>query len=255
MKITDKNYYSRKANMEYMSVSQYKAFKKCEAAALAEIKGKYVRQKSTALLVGGYMDAYFDGKKAFDTFVSEHKDEIYTRNGTLRSDFEKANLSIKAIERQPQMMKYLKGEHQVIETGEICGVPFKTKIDSLTKKAIVDLKLMADFADKWAQDEGYLPWYEYWEYDIQGAVYQEIHRQNTGKTLPFILDAATKEDTPDVLLLQLPQAYLDYKLIEVEEYAPRYQAIKQGLIKPMRCEHCAYCRSTKKVKLIVPEGE
>ena len=36
MILTNSNYFSKKANMEYMSVSQFKAFDKCEAAALAE---------------------------------------------------------------------------------------------------------------------------------------------------------------------------------------------------------------------------
>ena len=61
MKLTQRNYYSRKASLEYMSVSQWKAFYKCPASALAEIKGKYKREKTTALLVGSYVDSYFEG--------------------------------------------------------------------------------------------------------------------------------------------------------------------------------------------------
>ena len=36
MILSTENYYSREANTEYMSVSQFKAFDRCPAAALAE---------------------------------------------------------------------------------------------------------------------------------------------------------------------------------------------------------------------------
>ena len=52
MKLTNKNYYNAKANNEFMSVSQFKQFNKCEAMALAELKGEYERPKSKALLLG-----------------------------------------------------------------------------------------------------------------------------------------------------------------------------------------------------------
>ena len=40
MKLTHENYYSPEANQAYMSVSQFKAFDRCEAAALAELRGE-----------------------------------------------------------------------------------------------------------------------------------------------------------------------------------------------------------------------
>ena len=50
MKLTNRNYYTTKANTEFMSVSQFKAFKKCEAMAFAELKGEYERPKSRHIL-------------------------------------------------------------------------------------------------------------------------------------------------------------------------------------------------------------
>jgi len=61
MKLTEKNYFSQKANEEFMSVSQFKAFDKCPASAMAELKGEFTREKTTALLVGSYVDSYFEG--------------------------------------------------------------------------------------------------------------------------------------------------------------------------------------------------
>ena len=39
MILTAENYYSQEANLAYMSASQFKAFDRCEAAALAELGG------------------------------------------------------------------------------------------------------------------------------------------------------------------------------------------------------------------------
>lgn len=50
MILTNENYFSKEADMEYMSVSQFKAFEQCEAAALASVKGEWERPKTTALL-------------------------------------------------------------------------------------------------------------------------------------------------------------------------------------------------------------
>ena len=47
MILNNENYYSPEANQEYMSVSQYKAFMNCEAAAMASISGKYERLQWT----------------------------------------------------------------------------------------------------------------------------------------------------------------------------------------------------------------
>ena len=74
------NYFDRENQVKYMSVSQFKAFEKCEAAALAEIMGDYEREKTTPLLVGSYVDAYFEGK--LDLF-KENNPQLFKRNGEL----------------------------------------------------------------------------------------------------------------------------------------------------------------------------
>lgn len=251
MKLNRRNYYGPKANKEYMSSSQYKDFLRCEAAALARIKRQIPEMSSTSMLIGSYVDAHFSGES--ERFAKEHP-EIFKKDGTLKAEFAHADYIIQRIEEQPEMMHYFGGISQKILTGEIGGVPFKCRIDSLLQhEAIVDGKVMRDFEPKYVPEQGRVPWFEYWGYDIQGAIYQEIVRQNTGEKLPFILNAATKEEEPDLALLQVEQSLLDYQLREVEKNAPRFDAIKQGIIKPTRCEHCEYCKRTKKVKLISTE--
>ena len=51
--VTAENYFSPEMNLAYMGSTQFNAFDRCEAAALAEVRGEYVPAASTALLVGG----------------------------------------------------------------------------------------------------------------------------------------------------------------------------------------------------------
>lgn len=39
--VTAENYFSPEMNMAYMGSTQFKAFDRCEAAALAEVRGEY----------------------------------------------------------------------------------------------------------------------------------------------------------------------------------------------------------------------
>ena len=146
-------------------------------------------------------------------------------------------------------MKHLSGEKQVIMTGEICGVPIKIKIDSYHPgKQIDDLKIVKDFEPIYDDERGVLPWFEYWEYDLQGAIYQEIVRQNTGLKLPFYLNAATKEEITDIDVIHVKQDALDYALECFKQDVESYDAMKKGIIKPDRCEKCEYCKLTKILK-------
>ena len=245
MKLTDANYFSKKASLEYMSVSQWKAFNKCPASALAEIKGKYQREKSTALLVGSYVDSFFEG--ALPKFIRENP-EIFKRDGSLKSEYIQAEAIIQRIQKDKLFMEYLSGEKQVIMTGEINDVKIKIKIDSFHPDKIVDLKIMRDFESVYSPEFGRQPWFEGWGYDIQGAVYQEIVRQNTGEKLPFFLAAATKEKVTDLDIVHLDQQMLDYALERFKQNLEYFDAVKKGVIEPARCEKCEYCKSTKVLK-------
>ena len=80
MNLNENNYYTREADEEYMSVSQYKDFRRCEAQALARLHGEVDRQSSTALLVGSYVDAALSG--TLGIFRADHP-ELFKRYGTL----------------------------------------------------------------------------------------------------------------------------------------------------------------------------
>lgn len=183
--MTNNTYFSQKNQMKYMSASQFKAFLKCEAAALAELRGEYVRPQTAALLVGSYVDAYFEGTA--DAFTAAHP-EMFTKQGNLKSEFQHANKIIARITQDKLFMQMLSGKKQVIKTGKIGGVPFKIKMDSyFPEKLIVDLKIMRDFQPIWNADKQQkVHFIEAWGYDIQGAVYQAIE----GHHLPFFMRVA-----------------------------------------------------------------
>lgn len=261
--VTAENYFSPEMNMAYMGSTQFKAFDRCEAAALAEVRGEYAPAASTALLVGGYIDAYFSGE--LPVFQAQHP-EIFKRDGGLKAEYVHAQDVIARMEADELYMLLMSGKKQVILTGEIAGIPFKVKIDSLLDAdtsrriverfpemaevmgmcdgALVDQKVMRDMKGIWSEEEHTkVSFAQFYGYDIQGAIYQAIE----GHMLPFLLAVGTKEDAPDIDVKYIPDGELAAKLAEVEDRAPRYQAIKEGKIAPRRCEKCAYCRMTKKL--------
>ncbi len=264
--VTAENYFEPEIQMAYMGSSQFKAFDRCEAAALAALRGEYVPPASTALLVGGYVDAHFSG--TLPLYQGQHP-ELFKRDGTLKADYTHAQDIIARLERDELYRLLMSGDKQVIRTGEIAGIPFKIKIDSLLGAdaceriaelfpeaatafgfcdgAIVDQKVMRDMASVWGSREHQrVTFVEAWGYDVQGAIYQAVE----GHMLPFILAVGTKEASPDLDALYISDADLAAKLAEVEDRAPRYQAIKEGREPPRRCERCDYCKAAKKLKTI-----
>ena len=252
MELNQENYFSIESNMEYMSSTQFKDFMECEVHALAKLTGEYQEEKSKALLVGSYVDAYFSNE--LDKFMLENP-QVFKKDGSLLKDFERANDVIKAIETDQLMMQYLNGEKQVIMVGEIKGVKFKIKVDALHDNCIVDQKIMSSIHDLiWVEENGKnvkTDFIQAFGYDIQGAIYQEIVRQNTGKKLPFILAVATKEENPDKALIQIDQYYLDKALKVVEDNCERFDLIKKGIIVPKGCGHCPSCRRDRNCTEVV----
>jgi len=154
---------------------------------------------------------------------------------------------IARVEADPLMTDYLKGDKQIIFTADLFGVPWKCKIDVHNDRRIVDFKTVKDFEPIFQKGYGWRSWVEYWGYDIQGAIYQKVEQIATGREdpLPFYLAAVTKEKTPDIKVLQIPQHILNvaYKLVEAK--IDRFDLIKSGDVEPIRCETCDYCKSTK----------
>lgn len=248
--LTAENYYSPESNKEFLSVSQFKDFSgtygkvACEFQAMEKLNERWKDEPGTALMIGSYVDSYFEG--SLEHFKLEHP-EIFKKDGTLKAEYVKAESIIKRIERDDYFMKFLSGEKQIIMTGEIFGAKWKIKMDSyIPGIAIVDLKVMKSITElKWVKDIGYLDFVRLWGYDIQGAIYQEIVRQNTGEKLPFYIAAATKENEPDIRIIHVTQNYLDEAMELIRMNIGRVLSVKNGVEEPNKCELCDCCRHNR----------
>ena len=156
MVLTAENYYSKEANKEYMSVSQYKDFAgtygkmACEFSAVEKLEERWAQKKTTPLLVGSYVDSYFEG--TLEEFKKENP-EIFTQKGELKANYKQAERIIARMERDPLFMQYMSGEKQVIMTGELFGAEWKIKIDSFVRGiAITDLIFRGQC--RWTQYKG-----------------------------------------------------------------------------------------------------
>lgn len=244
-RIDQSNYYSAEANLSYFSVSQYKDFLQCPAMAMAKLRGLYEPEPSRALLIGSYVDEMLTGtEESIKQFIVEHMPDLFKKNGDRYADVLQADETISRIRKQPHMMHYLSGQHQVVMTGEIEGVPFKIKMDSFDPdEYIADLKYMASLRSP----NMYQPMIQYWGYDAQAACYQEIVRQNIRKQLPFFFVVGTKEKPAHLALGQMNQWNMDTALESVRKNIVRFQKIKSGELPAERCEdyNCNYCTGTK----------
>ena len=250
MGVNKTNYFSANNNLKYCGSSQFKDFKRCSAKAMAELRGEWEREDSTALLIGSYVDSWFEG--TLDQFKAENP-SIFKKDGTLKSEYEKANAIIERVSKDDLFMKYMGGKKQVIKTGTIEGVPFKIKIDSYHKgKAIVDLKVIKDFEPLWNAEKGIREdFIRYWGYDYQAAIYQAIE----GNNLPVYICAVTKEAHPDLAVIHIPQPWIDSAMEVIKNEIGIIQAIKNGEIEATRCESCDYCRATKKLTRVISADE
>ena len=261
--LTEENYHSVEARKAYLGFSQFKDFEECEVMAMAKINGEYDPPSTEALLFGSWVDAHFSGTET--KFIEENKDKLYSpKTGKLYAAFVGVEKVINFIENYTNedgekiLLKYWSGEHQVIMTGVIAGVPVKIKIDSyFIGRAIVDGKCMKDLNKVWVdkKDGGraLLDYISAYDYPMEGALYQEVEHQNalkndsSAKKLPFILNVATKEEVPNADLVLIDQDILDQRLEYFKEKAPRYQRIKMGLEKPIGCGKCPVCVSKKQI--------
>ena len=244
MQLNEMNYFSHEADVAYFSASQVKSFKRCEAATMAGLEGRYLRQMTQALMVGQYVDEALTGN--LNDWAAAHP-EIRKRDGELKAEYAQAAEMVKRAQQDELFMEFLDGEHQVILTADLFGVPFKAKFDVLGPDKIVDLKTVKDLRSQYLPGQGRVDFATAWDWPLQMAIYQKIVEVNKGVKLPCYLAVITKESPSDLALIQIEQERMDAEIAWLEHVLPRYEAIKTGAIAPERCGHCAYCRETHKL--------
>ncbi|MCR1900897.1 PD-(D/E)XK nuclease-like domain-containing protein [Ligilactobacillus apodemi] len=269
IELTEENYYDKDTSWHYMSVSLFKDFMQCEAAALAKLKNEWEPERSPVpLLVGNYVHSYFESEESHQKFVDANSKEMISSRGKtkgqLKADFKVADAMINALKDETVFKAlYEPGQKEVIVTGDIYGYKWKGKIDSLNLDQLYfcDLKTVDDIHKKhWSStynkydnfiaDRGYY---------MQMAVYIELIKQtfNT-ECQPFIF-AISKQDPPDKEAIDFngdqDMLYMQDAMRIIEEQQEHIQKVMSGEEAPTRCNHCEYCRLTKKIELPIHASE
>ncbi|MGD7663892.1 PD-(D/E)XK nuclease-like domain-containing protein [Brevibacillus laterosporus] len=253
LELNDQNYYSLEADREYMSNSQYKDFRTCEAMAMAKLSGEWSNPSDINLLLGSYVHAWLEG--TLEQF-KENNPSLFTKKGELYAQYRHADQMIQTLQEDPFVMLALEGQKEVIATAEFADAPWKIKMDVYNPEQcrIADLKTVRDINGKyWDKSQGYVSFVEAYGYLRQMALYLEIERLWAGRDtwLEALIVAVSKEDPPDKAIIGSDTTRLGYELEEVVQHMPRILEVKHGFADPVRCEKCKYCRETKKIKHIV----
>jgi len=271
--LTPDNYYSLTADREYCSASQYlniigrPSIPGCEARAMATLNGEYEEETTKAMLIGSILDTLWELddlplEEKLNIIADKFPECVSSRGATkgeLKSEYKQALNLYQRTLNDPLFCKFMSGEKQVIMTGEIEGLPFKIKMDSyIPDVAIVDLKTTQDASRnfrKYIADSGnWETFYRSLSYDIQLAIYREIVRQNTGKTLRAYIACVDKKEHPLPQIIELSPKLLDDALETVKAHIPTIKMLKSGEVKNYcRCEECDYCRDTYKCKVLSSE--
>ena len=262
MQLKRDNYHTTGADRQYMSVSQYKDFICCESMAMAKMQGAWVPAVNLNYQVGSYIHAWAEGPEALEDFKATHP-EMYTQKGQLRSEFRQADQMIATLADDPLVMFALTGHKEIILTGDLAGARWKIRMDVYNpegKRRIVDLKTTRNITELiWSTERGCkVSFVDAYNYPLQMAVYAEIERQNSqlDNWAETYIVAVSKEDPPDKAVISLvDDARFARELYEVEQNMTRIMAVKEGLMTPRRCEKCAYCRSTKRLKKVLHYSE
>lgn len=249
--LTPENYYSKEANQLFLSNSQFKAMYgypgspyACESSAMFA-----PRTETEALLVGSYVDAAFESDQALAEFKERRNDALMQKSKKAYYKFvTDADKAIARARLDPVFMSYLDGSHQTVLTGEIAGHAFRIKMDAYKPGVrITDLKYVKSSSDSYNEFlKRRVTFIEDYGYHIQGAIYQEIEYQNSGTRLPFYIAYITKEDTPDIGVVEIPQDMLDDGL-EYVKLSLAARPVAQIRKSPRKCgrRSCTWCRDQK----------
>ena len=254
MELNKNNYYSLEADMEYMSVSQFKGFTTCEAREMAKLSGKYQTPESTHLAQGRLFETILLEPEKIDEFKKNNPGIYNSRTKELKAEFKKVEEMVERVQRDHFFMEFIGDSfntiYQHLVVGEIAGIKWKGLIDIYQPESqrIIDLKSIKDFQSVWNENlRKKINFIEAMGYDTQLAVYKELVRQTSDNNIACdtYIAGVTKEVIPDYNIFMVPEERLSICLNIVEELAPRYNKIKQGEIEPVACGVCDYCRQTK----------
>lgn len=252
--LSDDNYYSNEADWQFMSVSQYKGFQKCEAAQLAKLKEEWQPVSDPiALLVGNYVHSYFEDLKIHEAFKEEHKDRMFSKRKPygLLKDFKIAEQMIDRLIVEDFFLNVYQGKKEEIVTGDLYGINWKSKIDCLSVEDgyFVDIKTTKDIHErKWNDNYNERATFiENYGYVLQMAVYKELLKQKYNKEFVPIIAAVSKQTPSEAKLITLDEDKMIFELILLKENIDHISKVKTGEEAPTYCGQCDYCRSVQRI--------
>ena len=245
IELTEENYYAKDTSWHYMSVSLFKDFMQCEAAALAKLKDEWQPERSPVpLLVGNYVHSYFESEESHQKFVDANSKEMISSRGKtkgqLKADFKVADAMINALKDETVFKAlYEPGQKEVIVTGDIYGYKWKKHWSSAYNKY-----------DNFIADRGYF---------MQMAVYIELIKQTFGVSCQPFIFAVSKQTPPDKEAIDFngdqDMLYMQDAMRMIEENQEHIQKVMTGEEEPKQCGRCEYCRLTKKIELPIHASE
>lgn len=246
LNLTNDNYYSLEADQEYMSYSQYKSFLRCEAAAMAKLKGEWKPEPSSEMLVGSFVHSAIEG---ISEEFKKQNPEIFTQKGELRAPFKVAENMVAALQNDVLIKKYLSGEKERIFTGYFAGCNWKAKLDvyNQAEAYLTELKTVRSLTEKiWDNEEKcWKHFVEAYGYIGQVALYRYLSETIIPPDVYMVL--ITKEDPPDKAVISFAPELLEQELEKIEMNMPRILEVKSGKEKPYSCGKCDYCRGSKQL--------
>lgn len=260
-KLSKDNYYDPSTNWQWWSTSLFKDFEHCEGAALAKIKGEWKPTSSPeALLVGNYLHSFFESSESHEKFINDNHDSIYsTRTGKMKAAFKKAVQMIDTLSDDDFFNMVYQGDMEVPVEGVIGGVKWKGKLDclNLDKGYFCDLKTVDDIHKRHWNNENrqWVSFVEDREYILQMAVYRELLKQTYDKDFEPFIFAVSKQDPPDKAAIRIdPWRYQD-EMNKIANKIDHFESVKNGMVKPVYCGECEYCRRTKELDGFVEVNE
>lgn len=259
--LTDENYYSREADMAYMSCSQFQGFAECEAKALAKLQGRWTDEEKEAFLVGNYFHSYFESPEAHKKFCDDHFDSIFkTKDVTIKratkdrpaiketvitgkyAPYEMADKMIRCAESDPVIKRFIDmdGNCEQFMTGDMFGFPWRMKMDKYMPQSrmIIDYKTVANIRETKYDPEkgGRVTFVEGYGYIFRAAVYSMIECQNvTGETFSTLYNRLKSGELslPNFVLICISkQDYPDKELVRLnhkQAYIYELEAMKDRL--------------------------
>ncbi|MFD1410762.1 PD-(D/E)XK nuclease-like domain-containing protein [Lapidilactobacillus gannanensis] len=249
IQLNSQNYYDADTDWQYMSVSLFKDFMKCEASALDKLKSnKLADENATPLIVGNYVHSYFESPESHATFIESKKDLITTRSGSLRSEYKLADKMIERLKNSEFFNWLYQGKKEAIVTGDLFGTRWKGKIDCLDVEngRFIDLKTSADLNRVfWSKRYGgKVLWLQEYGYIMQMSIYKHLLEQQYKKKFDPIIFAVSKTDPVGI---QGYEIYKDPDLMELEDAyvqrtLPRVLKVIHGEVAPTWCHKCDWCK-------------